>query len=257
ADPGFDQTVEEDKLVTFDGSKSTDNVGIINYTWTFIDVTPQTLISKNPTYIFQTPGIYTITLNVTDAAGNSGIRQVTITVLDITSPRAEAGSDREVEKNTLVMFDASQSSDNVGILSYVWTFTDGTPQILYGPKPTYVFKSPGTYTITLNVTDAAGNSHTDAMSITVLDIPVWRELWFWLILASTATVIPTVLFGIKYYRNFQKEREAHHREEEFIRDVTRREKKKKEIEEKYKLPPIRDSPTMQNLLEKLGLKKER
>jgi hypothetical protein len=153
------------------------------------------------------------------------------------------------------MFDASQSSDNVGIVSYVWTFTDGTLQILYGPKPTYIFKSPGTYAITLNVTDAAGNSHTDVMSITIRDVPIWRELWFWL-LASAATVTFAILFGIKYYRNFKKEREAHNREKEFIDDVNRREKKKKEIEEKYKLPPIRDSPTMQNLLEKLGLKKE-
>lgn len=43
-------------------------------------------------------------------------------------------------------------------------------------------------------------------------------------------------------------------EKKFIEDVARG--AKKEIEEKYKLSPIRNSPTMQNLLEKIGLKKE-
>lgn len=40
ANAGPDQTVDEDTPVTFDGSGSTDDVGIVNYTWTFVNPAP-------------------------------------------------------------------------------------------------------------------------------------------------------------------------------------------------------------------------
>ena len=88
ADAGPDQTVKEDTLVTFDGSGSSDNIGITNYTWTFMDMTPQTLTGVNPTYTFATLGAHTITLKVTDAAGNYATDTVTITGFDATQPVA-------------------------------------------------------------------------------------------------------------------------------------------------------------------------
>jgi len=81
ADAGPDQTVCVDTLMTFDGSGSSDNVGIVSYVWTFVDVTPQTLTGMTPAYTFTTLGIYTVTLDVSDPAGNHATDTVTITVL--------------------------------------------------------------------------------------------------------------------------------------------------------------------------------
>jgi len=170
ANAGSDQTVNEDTLVTFDASASQDENGIATYTWTFTDITPQTLTGKNPTYTFATPGTYTITLKVTDPEGNTATDTVIITVLDITKPTANAGSDRTVNEDTLITLDGSASTDNVAITAYTWTFTDVTVKTLTGAKPTYTFNTPGVYTITLNVTDAAGNWATDTVIITVLDV---------------------------------------------------------------------------------------
>jgi len=170
ADAGTNQTVNEDTLVTFDGSASIDKNGITTYTWEFTDITPQTLTGRNPTYTFATPRTYTITLKVTDPAGNYATDTVTITVLDVTKPTANAGSDLTVNEDIPVALDGSTSSDNVGITAYTWTFTDVTIKTLTGEKPTYTFNTPGTYTITLNVTDAAGNWATDTVIITVLDV---------------------------------------------------------------------------------------
>jgi len=167
ADAGPDQTVNEDTIVTFDGSGSTDNVGIVNYTWTFMDVTPKNLTGVNPTYTFETPGIYTVTLNVTDAAENWDTDVVVITVLDITPPIADAGPDQLVVQGTTVTFDGSGSTDNVGIVSYVWTFTDVTPHTLTGINPNYKFNNVGNFEVTLNVTDPAGNWDADAMWVNV------------------------------------------------------------------------------------------
>ena len=254
ADAGSNQTVTEDALVRFDGSASSDNIGIVSYAWAFTDVTPQTLTGVNPTYIFTTPGTYTVTLDVTDAAGNwntdtmwvnvlvdtisptadAGLNQtvpedtivnfdargssdnigivsyewdfgdgangtgittthnyiqlgiytvtltvkdaagnsdtslITITVLDVTAPIANAGPAQTVAEDTLVTFNGSQSSDNVDIINYTWTFTDITPQTLNGTNPTYNFTTPGTYIVTLTVTDMAGNNATDTVTIIVL-----------------------------------------------------------------------------------------
>jgi len=168
ADAGSDQTVNEDTLVTLDGSSSTDNVGITVYTWTFTDVTTKTLFGEKPTYTFNMPGVYTITLNVTDAAGNWAIDTVVITVLDVTKPVADAGPDQTVTEDALITFNGSQSSDNVDIIKYTWAFTDVTPKTLSGKNPTYLFTTPGTYIVTLTVEDAAGNNATHAFSLIVL-----------------------------------------------------------------------------------------
>jgi len=186
ANAGIDQSVNEDTLVTFDGSASTDDVGIVNYIWTFTDVTTKTLLGEKPTYTLNTPGVYTIILNVTDAVGNWATDTVVITVLDVTTqsggtaqdstkpattkpdvtkPVANIGQDKLVVEGKVVSFDAGGSSDNVDIVSYEWDFGDETTET--GLTVTHTYTEPGNYTVTLTVKDAAGNSHTDSITVTV------------------------------------------------------------------------------------------
>ena len=61
---------------------------------------------------------------------------------DGTKPTANAGPDQTVNMNTTITFDGSASSDNVGIVSYAWTFTDVTAKILAGSNPSYTFSAP-------------------------------------------------------------------------------------------------------------------
>jgi len=174
ANAGPDQTVNEDTAVAF-SSTSTDAVGIISHTWTFTDVTPQTLTGINPTYTFATPGTYTVTLTVADAAGNHATDTIVITVLDITKPVANAGSDQTVTADTSVSFDASNSTDNMAIVSYEWDFGDGTTGT--GKTTTHTYTEPGTYNVTLTVKDAADNSKTDSITITVEAAPTVFPWW--------------------------------------------------------------------------------
>jgi len=166
AHAGLDQTVNEDTAMKFDGSGSSDNIGIVGYAWTFMDVTPQTLTSVNPTYTFATPGVYTATLKVRDAAGNYATDTTLITVLDVTAPIADAGDNQTVTEGTPVNFNANSSSDNIDIVTYEWDFGDGTYET--GETVTHTYTGPGNYTVTLTVKDAAGNSETDSINITVL-----------------------------------------------------------------------------------------
>ncbi len=88
--------------------------------------------------------------------------------LDKTKPTAKAGQNQTVAEDTLVTFDASASTDENGIVTCTWTFTDVTPQTLTDVSSTYNFTIPGTYVVTLAVEDAAANTATDTVTITVL-----------------------------------------------------------------------------------------
>jgi parallel beta-helix repeat protein len=165
ADAGSDQTIDEDSVVTFDGSDSTDENGVATYTWTLTDGTPKTLTGENPTYTFTTPGTYTVTLVVADAAGNAATQTVTITVHDVTEPVANSGQDQTVDVGATVSFDAGGSTDNVGIVSYEWDFGDESSGT--GKTTTHTYTEESTYTVTLTVKDAAGNQATNTMLVTV------------------------------------------------------------------------------------------
>ncbi len=179
ANAGPDQTVDQGDLVTFDGSGSTDNMAVDNYTWNFTDGGAQMVYGATPNYTFNNAGVFVVTLTAMDAAGNTHTDTVEITVNDTTDPTADAGLDQTVDQRDLVEFNGSGSLDNVGVNNYTWTFSDGGAKTLYGLMPNYTFQNVGNFTVTLNVTDAAGNWKTDTMWVLVNDIdaPVSGTAW--------------------------------------------------------------------------------
>lgn len=66
-------------------------------------------------------------------------------------------------------FNASASTDDVGIVSYAWNFGDGSTQTTTGPKTTHTYGTKGKYsvTITLTVTDAGGLTGTTQKTVTI------------------------------------------------------------------------------------------
>jgi len=121
--------------------------------------------------VYDIIGMYQYTIWVSDTSDNWKSKSNHFRIQDTQSPIAQAGLDQAVIVGTTVTFDGSASTDNVGIVDYTWTFTDGTLQTLHGSNPNYRFDNVGDFKITLRVTDAADNWDTDTMWVNVTVVP--------------------------------------------------------------------------------------
>ena len=105
-----------------------------------------------------------LTVTDNDGATTSLTKPVSVTVGPNQPPIA---SFTAVPTNLSVALNASGSADPDGVVvSYAWTFGDGTTDV--GVTPTHVYASAGTYTVTLTVTDAAGATGATSRSLFVV-----------------------------------------------------------------------------------------
>ncbi len=171
---GGDKVVGQGDTVSLDGSGSTDNVGVTNWSWAFRhDGEMILLYGENTSFEFYELGVHNVTLWVRDASGNQHSSRMTVTVEDTVPPFADAGPDQE---RAVVRFNGSGSHDDLvnvgsGIANWTWSFHDGVEDVvLHGVSPSHRFTVIGSYAVTLNVTDVAGNQAQDVMWVNVSDV---------------------------------------------------------------------------------------
>ncbi len=156
---------------TFDGSASFDPDGAVaSYAWSFSDGTTASGVSV--TRVITTAGTYTGTLTVTDNGGLAATASVAVSVSAANVPPSAAfnASPSSGTGPLAVAFDAAGSSDPDGsIVSYAWTFGDGTTGT--GVAPSHTYTSVGVFTATLIVTDNSGATATASLPISVLQDP--------------------------------------------------------------------------------------
>jgi subtilisin family serine protease len=154
---------------TFDGSSSTDDVGVVSYAWSSAGYP-----NKSGASIFYnfTPGTYSVTLTVTDAGGLSNTITKSITLggnppPPNAAPVADFSYSCNVRPNGKYRcdVDGSGSTDDVGVVSYLWT-TPGEPNRT-GVTTAYGFAPGASYPVTLTVTDAGGLTNSITKTIVV------------------------------------------------------------------------------------------
>lgn len=149
--------------VAVDASASSDPDGTIaGSSWTFGDGGAAT--GTTATHTYASAGTYLITLAVTDDQGAtaSTTRSVTVTAANQAPTAAFTSS----TTGSTVTFDGSGSSDPDGtITAYAWDFGDGTTGS--GATPSHTFATPGSYTVSLTVTDDGGLTGAVAHSVSV------------------------------------------------------------------------------------------
>jgi parallel beta-helix repeat protein len=79
---GPDLAGEEGDTIGLNGTASSDNIGVVNYTWAFNDgIRDVVLYGAANSHVFNTAGNYTVTLTVRDAAGNTDSDTLVVGIL--------------------------------------------------------------------------------------------------------------------------------------------------------------------------------
>ncbi|MBI4267984.1 MAG: PKD domain-containing protein, partial [Chloroflexi bacterium] len=122
-----------------------------NWLWSFGDNSTSTL--QNPSHIYAAPGTYTVNLTASNLAGVS----YSSTLLGI-SPNLTANFTPSVFSG-IAPLSANFTDTSIGnIESWLWDFGDNSTSASQNATKTY--NTPGSYTVSLAVTDAVGSAGT-------------------------------------------------------------------------------------------------
>ena len=162
---GDDQTVSRNKMISLDGTGSTDpDNDPLTYNWSIVS-RPEGSTSKlddptspTPKILADQEGEYVFRLVVYDGRLYSNPDTVVVRAVN-NPPTANPGGPYAGFIGIPVQFNGSGSSDpNSDPITYGWNFGDGTTGS--GVSPTHTYASTGTYTVTLRVEDNRGGSNT-------------------------------------------------------------------------------------------------
>jgi PKD repeat protein len=133
-----------------DGSSDEDGT-VDAWSWDFGDGGSST--QQNPSRTFAEAGTFSVTLSVTDDAGGTDAVTRTVTV-EANIPPTAAFTAPECTAEAACQFTDGSSDDDGTLSAWSWDFGDGGSSIQQSPSRTYT--APGSYDVTLEVTDDAG-----------------------------------------------------------------------------------------------------
>ncbi|MFD0672435.1 PA14 domain-containing protein [Cohnella sp. GCM10027633] len=175
---------------TFSNTSTDADGTLAHYLWDFGEGLPSTATS--PTYVYQKPGTYRVTLMATDDGGRSAIKEHAIVVSqgppDTQAPTAPTNLTSPSKTHESVNLSWTGSTDNLAVYRYE-IYRDGT-LIGWTDASTTTFQANGlqpetAYAFTIRAQDAAGNLSTQsaALNVTTNDPPgggtgsIQREIW--------------------------------------------------------------------------------
>lgn len=129
--------------------------------YVYLDGGAETTLRFNST--FDTAGEFDISVGVDRPVGTVTVSAAAQT----TPPNAVAGANVTVDAGSTVAFDGTQSTADGNITSYEWDWTGDGSYDANGSTATHSYADPGTYTVTLRVTDDNGSTDTDSRTVTV------------------------------------------------------------------------------------------
>lgn len=132
------------------------------FSWQFPGGTPSVSSDQNPVVTYDAPGVYDVTLAVSNAAGND-----TQTLNSYISVLAMPAPGFSFVQNDLQV-DFSNSSVNAN--SFLWNFGDG--QTSTEEKPSHLYAGDGAYTVTLTATNDCGSVSISKLVVIATQGPV-------------------------------------------------------------------------------------
>jgi hypothetical protein len=153
-----------DRTCSTNSQSSSDDRGIVNYTWTWGDgqTTTGGSSASAPSHTYAAYGTYTIGLTVRDAANQtSNDSHAVVLSQGTTAAFTFACIGRKCD------LDGSGSASAAALTSYRWDWGDVSAGTSPQPFVNHVFTSDGTFTVDLAVTDAAGRTASVSHPVTV------------------------------------------------------------------------------------------
>ncbi len=139
-----------------------------SWKWSFQGGDPATSTYSNPNVNYNKPGVYSVTLVVSNAGGTDTItKEGYITVTLPPKPGADFGASPTTVNvgNSVYFYDNSTNYPN----SWKWVFSGGLPAISSYNSPTVTYNSAGIFNVKLVVSNAGGSdSITKEQYITVV-----------------------------------------------------------------------------------------
>lgn len=153
--------------VTFSNTSIGSGVDTISaYNWAFGDGGVST--DKDPVYVYNTPGTYTITLTVTSptACDSSTSQQITI----IPGPTCSFTSNDDCEYNQINFNPVTFTPPGTTVDSINWDFGDST-SFSGLSSPSHLYQQPGSYVVTMTIYNSVNCTDTYIDTVTVYPAP--------------------------------------------------------------------------------------
>jgi len=123
-----------------------------------------TSTDENPSYVYSAPGTYTIEQTVTGPC-NSDVEVVMITVGQApTASFTSSPSGASICPGETVNF----TSTSTAASTFSWSFPGGSPSTSTSPNPQVEYATPGSYNVTLTVSNALGSDTESASNFVVV-----------------------------------------------------------------------------------------
>lgn len=136
---------------------------IARWEWTFGDSAISS--AENSQHTYTKPGTYTVTLTVTDSDGLASHVSHQVVVQAVQPPIVAILGPGEVSAGNDAFFTDNSTPGTTSVIAWAWNFGDGASSSEQNPD--HVYAQPGTYAVTLTVTDQDGSSSTASDAITV------------------------------------------------------------------------------------------
>lgn len=142
--------------VQFTDQSTPGSGNITSWEWDFGDGNSAT--TQNPSHTYMASGNYNVTLRIRNSAGC--IRTLTKPQYIQINNGVTANFTNSIPNscNPPATINFQNLSTGTGALSYQWSFGDGGTSVL--PNPAHAYNNPGSYTVTLIVTNATGCTDT-------------------------------------------------------------------------------------------------
>ena len=126
-----------------------------SWNWSFSGGTPTSSTTQNPQVVYNSPGTYNVSLTVSNAFGTdtkTKIKYITVLALPVPVADFTATPTTIYVGETVNFTDLSTNNPT----SWNWSFSGGTPTSSTTQNPQVVYNSPGTYNVSLTVSNAFG-----------------------------------------------------------------------------------------------------